>query len=277
MAEPVNTMRDDLHIGIIGGGAMAEAIIAGLTASGAVAARHISVSEHKAARCETLARIYGIHAAVGAERFLPHIDVLILAVKPAAAPAAMRETAGHLRAGACVLSIVAGLTIAALEEAYPEHPVVRAMPNTPLAVGAGMSAYACGRYAGAEERDRAALLLGAAGRAAEVDETALDAVTGLSGSGPAYAFLVIEALVEGGVAAGLGRETATLLAAQTVLGAAQMVLAGKASPADLRAAVTSPAGTTAAGLRVMERRNVRSALIEAVIAATERSRALGRS
>ena len=269
-------MRDDIQIGIIGGGAMAEALIAGLLECGTIPASHISVSDHKAIRCDELTRKYGVHAQVGAESFLPRIDVLILAVKPAAAAAATRETRELLRADAAVLSIVAGLTIAALEEGYPDHPVVRAMPNTPLAVGAGMSAYACGAYADDGVSAIAELLLGASGRTVRVHESDLDAVTGLSGSGPAYAFLMIEALIEGGVAAGLKRETASLLAAQTMLGAAQMALASAHSPADLRAAVTSPAGTTAAGLRALERAGVRSALIEAVLAAAARSKELGR-
>ena len=269
-------MRDDIQVGIIGGGAMAEALIAGLLECGTIPASHISVSDHKAIRCDELTRKYGVHAQVGAESFLPRIDVLILAVKPAAAAAAIRETRELLRADAAVLSIVAGLTIAALEEGYPDHPVVRAMPNTPLAVGAGMSAYACGTYADDGVSAIVELLLGASGRTVRVHESDLDAVTGLSGSGPAYAFLMIEALIEGGVAAGLKRETASLLAAQTMLGAAQMALASAHSPADMRAAVTSPAGTTVAGLRALERAGVRSSLIEAVLAAAERSKELGR-
>mgnify|MGYP000851361167 FL=1 len=269
-------MRDDIQIGIIGGGAMAEALIAGLTACGTIPASHINVSEHKAMRCDQLTQKYAVRAQVGAEAFLPRIAALILAVKPGVAAAAMRETAPLLRADALVLSIVAGLTIEEIEASYPNHPVVRAMPNTPLAVGAGMSAFACGTHAGVAECELAELLLGSAGRTVEVHEGELDAVTGLSGSGPAYAFLMLEALVEGGVAAGLKRETASVLAAQTILGAAQMMLVSKSSPADLRAVVTSPAGTTAAGLRVLERAGVRSGLIEAVLAATERSKELGK-
>lgn len=269
-------MRDDIQIGIIGGGAMAEALTAGMVHAGTLPPSQISVSEHKAMRCDELMHRYGVHAQVGAESFLPRISVLILAVKPAAAAAAMRETAPLLKKGALVLSIVAGLTIAEIEAAYPQHPVIRAMPNTPLAVGAGISAYARGMYADTEYAGTAEMVLGSAGRTIEVHESDLDAVTGLSGSGPAYAFLILEALVEGGVAAGLKRETASVLAAQTLLGAAQMALTAKQSPADLRAAVTSPAGTTAAGLRVMEHAGVRSALIEAVLAGAERSRELGR-
>ena len=269
-------MCEGIQIGIIGGGAMAEALIGGLVHSEVVPPSHISVSDHKAMRCDALAQRYGIHAQVGAESFVPRIDVLILAVKPAAAATAMEETAPLLKEGSLVLSIVAGLTISEIEAAYPAHPVVRAMPNTPLAVGAGMSAYACSRHADAPMRAVTEQILGAAGRTVLVQEGDLDAVTGLSGSGPAYAFLMLEALIDGGVAAGLKRETAAVLAAQTLLGAAQMVLTEKSSPADLRAAVTSPAGTTAAGLRVIERAGVRSALIEAVLAATARSGELGR-
>lgn len=268
-------MGDKQQIGIIGGGAMAEAMIAGMTAEGAVPPSHIFISEHKAARCDVLRQTYHVNAQVGAEDFLPHIDVLVLAVKPAAAAAAMRETAPYLRRGALVLSIVAGLTMAQIAAAYPRHPIIRAMPNTPLAVGAGMSAYACSGDADASARKAVDVVLGTAGRVVEVKECDLDAVTGLSGSGPAYAFLMIEALTDGGVAAGLRHDTAQVFAAQTLLGAAQMVLDG-AAPAALRAAVTSPAGTTAAGLRVMENAGVRAALIEAVLAAAERSKELGK-
>ena len=268
-------MGDKQQIGIIGGGAMAEAMIAGMTAEGAVPPSHIFISEHKAARCDVLRQTYHVNAQVGAEDFLPHIDVLVLAVKPAAAAAAMHETAPYLRRGALVLSIVAGLTMAQIAASYPRHPIIRAMPNTPLAVGAGMSAYACSGDADASARKAVDVVLGTAGRVVEVKECDLDAVTGLSGSGPAYAFLMIEALTDGGVAAGLRHDTAQVFAAQTLLGAAQMVLDG-AAPAVLRAAVTSPAGTTAAGLRVMENAGVRAALIEAVLAAAERSKELGK-
>ena len=267
-------MGDKQQIGIIGG-AMAEAMIAGMTAEGAVPPSHIFISEHKAARCDVLRQTYHVNAQVGAEDFLPRIDVLVLAVKPAAAAAAMHETAPYLRRGALVLSIVAGLTMAQIAAAYPRHPIIRAMPNTPLAVGAGMSAYACSGDADASARKAVDVVLGTAGRVVEVKECDLDAVTGLSGSGPAYAFLMIEALTDGGVAAGLRHDTAQVFAAQTLLGAAQMVLDG-AAPAALRAAVTSPAGTTAAGLRVMENAGVRAALIEAVLAAAERSKELGK-
>ena len=269
--------HENLRIGIIGGGTMAEAIVRGLLSHGGLPAAQLCVSDHKVARCEELARLYGIRTFVGAEGFLSHIDVLVLAVKPQAANRAMQETAGTLQQTACVLSVAAGLSIAQIESYYPAHPVIRVMPNTPLSVGAGNTAVAFGTQSGAPERALSARVCGAAGRTVEVHEQELDAVTGLSGSGPAYAFLVIEALADGGVAAGLRRETATLLAAQTMLGAAQMVLTAEKSPADLRAAVTSPGGTTAAGLRELERTSTRFSFMEAVLMAAERSKELGRN
>lgn len=262
-------------VGFIGGGAMAEAIVAAIT-QGTVDREDIYVSDHKAKRCEELAEHYGIHTSVGADGFARAVDVLVLAIKPQAAAKAMEEVKGRVRKDAIILSIVAGLTLSVLEKAFPEQPVVRVMPNTPLAVGAGMSAFACGTHA---DRQAAAVvqeLLASAGRAVEVSEAAMDAVTGLSGSGPAYAFLMIDALADGGVAAGLKRPAAIELAAQTLLGAAKMVLETGRHPDVLRDQVTSPAGTTIAGVRVMEQRGVRGALIDAVLAATEKSKELGK-
>ena len=198
----------------------------------------------------------------------------VLAVKPADVPAAAGAVA---RAGVeRVLSVAAGVTIATLQEALgPGVPVVRAMPNTPALVGAGAAAIAGGESAGEDDLAWAKDVLGAVGTVVRVSEPLLDAVTGLSGSGPAYVFLVAEALIEAGVLVGLPRPTAETLAIQTLLGSARLLAEGTDGPAALRAAVTSPGGTTAAGLRELERHGVRSALLEAVVAATERSRALG--
>lgn len=177
-----------------------------------------------------------------------------------------------------VLSIAAGATLARLEAALaPGTPVVRAMPNTPALVGAGAAAIAAGSAAGDGEVAWASSILGAVGTVVVVPESSLDAVTGLSGSGPAYVFLVVESLVEGGVLAGLPRDVASSLAVQTVLGSAQLLVSSSDGPEALRAAVTSPGGTTAAGLWALERGGVRAAFLEAVMAATERSRELGRS
>ena len=183
---------------------------------------------------------------------------------------------GKLKRDAVLVSIVAGLTIDSIREFFPEQKIIRVMPNTPLSVGEGMSAYALSSNTCADDAEAVRVILSSCGQAVEVKEYMLDAVTGLSGSGPAYGFLMIDALSDGGVAAGLPRATATLLAAQTLYGAAKMVLESGKHPDVLRDQVTSPAGTTIAGVRVMEQQGVRGALIDAVLAAAERSAELGR-
>jgi pyrroline-5-carboxylate reductase len=171
---------------------------------------------------------------------------------------------------------VAGLTLASLQETLGELPLVRVMPNTPLAVGAGMTAFAVNDLVDASACAAVQEIFSSGGEAIQVKEAQLDAVTGLSGSGPAYGFLVIDALADGGVAAGLRRADAIKLAAQTMLGAAQMVLKTGSHPDVLRDQVTSPAGTTIEGVRVLEKNGLRSSLIEAVVAAAEKSKALGK-
>lgn len=265
----------DKKIGFIGGGAMAEAILSGAIAKSVVQAANIFVSDHKDARCAELKEKYGINASVGANGFIGDMDIVFLAIKPQVAAKAMQEIQPRLPKEAILVSIVAGLTIASIEEYFPGQKIIRVMPNTPLSVGEGMSAYSLnGQLLSTEAKD-VSDIFSSCGQAVEVKECMLDAVTGLSGSGPAYAFLMIDALSDGGVAAGLPRSAATLLAAQTLYGAAKMVLEGK-HPDVLRDAVTSPAGTTIAGVRVMEQRGVRGALIDAVMAASERSAELGK-
>lgn len=265
------------RIGFIGGGMMASAIVAGLVERMGHNPDDIFVSDLSEERCAFLRETYHVHATVGADGFLPKIDTLVLAVKPQAAQKAMQDTAPKTSEKTVVMSIVAGLTLASLEKFFQKQPVVRVMPNTPLSVGAGMSAYALNEKAEQADVSFVEKILSACGRAVRVQESMMNAVTGLSGSGPAYGFLMIDALSDGGVMAGLPRDTATLLAAQTMLGAAQMVLATGKHPDVLRDQVTSPAGTTIAGVRVMERGGVRGALIDAVLAATERSEELGKT
>jgi pyrroline-5-carboxylate reductase len=176
-----------------------------------------------------------------------------------------------------VLSVAAGVTTAAIEAAAGHAvTVVRAMPNTPALIGVGAAAISPGSTAGEEDMAWAEEILGSVGVVVRVPEPALDAVTGLSGSGPAYVFLVAEAMVEAGVLAGLPREVAETLTFQTLVGSSRLLVDGGSPPAALRASVTSPGGTTAAGLRELERRGVRAAFLDAVTAAAERSRELGR-
>lgn len=255
---------------LMGGGRMGEALLGGLLAAGWEAADLAVVEPVPARRAELEKRFPGV--AVTPEAVAAHGAVI--AVKPADVPAALGSA---VAAGASrVLSIAAGVTLARLEEVAGEGvPVVRAMPNTPALVGAGAAAIAAGHAAGEEDLGWAESILGAVGTVVRVPEHLLDAVTGLSGSGPAYVFLVAEALAEAGVLVGLPRPTAEALVRQTLLGSARLLAESGESAEALRAGVTSPGGTTAAGLRELERHGLRSALLDAVAAATERSRQLG--
>lgn len=259
-----------LQLVIVGGGRMGEALLGGLVTAGTSPGDLGVVEPVAVRRAELEARHPGL--TTSAEP-LPG-DGAVLAVKPdtvvEAAAAAVAAGTGRL------LSIAAGVPIAAIEAVAGTVPVVRAMPNTPALVGAGASALAAGSHAGEDDLRWAEAVLDAVGIAVRVPEHLLDAVTGLSGSGPAYVFLMAEALVEAGVLVGLPRPTAAALTTQTLLGAARLLAEGDEGPEALRAAVTSPGGTTAAGLRALEARGVRSALLEAVAAAAERSAELGR-
>ena len=256
---------------IVGGGRMGEALLAGLLAAEWAGAAELAVAEKAESRRRQLE-----------ERF-PGVDVgaqavpgegAVIAVKPEDVEAACR---GVAEVGAeRVLSIAAGVRLGHLESWLgPDVPVVRAMPNTPALVGAGAAAIAAGTAASDDDLAWAEGVLAAVGAVVRVPERLLDAVTGLSGSGPAYVFLVAEALIEAGVHAGLPRDVSTTLAVQTLVGSARLLAETGETPEALRAAVTSPGGTTAAGLRALEDRGVRAALLAAVHAATERSRALG--
>lgn len=258
---------------LVGGGRMGEALLAGLLAAGWAPPEDLAVAEPVEARRKQLAqRFPGV--MVGAEPVTA--DGAVVAVKPADVEAACAAIAA---AGARrVLSVAAGVPLGRLEQALGGGvAVVRAMPNTPALVGAGAAAIAGGTAATLDDLDWAESLLAAVGTVVRVPEALLDAVTGLSGSGPAYVFLVAEALTEAGVLSGLPRDVSARLTVQTLLGAARMLVETGDTPEALRAAVTSPGGTTAAGLRALEAAGVRSAFLEAVAAATARSRQLGDS
>lgn len=256
---------------------MGTALVEGAIRSGAVAAADVTgVDPYQGAR-DQFAKATG--AAVAPDiSAMANCEVILLCTKPLDVRAALQD-ASQASAGKTllVISIAAGVTVSALELAASDNiRVIRAMPNTPALVGKGAAGYCLGSRATREDAETARLLLGAVGLAVEVPERLLDAVTGLSGSGPAYIYLVIEALADGGVCAGLPRADAIRLAAQTVLGAAAMVLETGEHPAVLKDMVTSPGGTTIAGLAELERHGLRSALIEAVGAATRRAGELGK-
>ena len=255
---------------IVGGGKMGEALLGGLIDGGWGSAEELAVVEKvEPRRAELAARFPGV--TVTDE--VVAADGAVVAVKPddVVAACGLLAAQGVRR----VLSIAAGVTIARLEEALPAGtPVIRAMPNTPALVGAGASAIAGGSAAGPDDLAWAEQVLAAVGIVVRVAEKQLDAVTGLSGSGPGYVFLVAEAMIEAGVLVGLPRDVATQLAVQTLLGSARLLETGTPA-AELRAGVTSPGGTTAAGLRRLEAAGVRAAFLDAVDAATARSRELG--
>ncbi len=258
-------------IQLVGGGQMGQALLGGLLAAGTCPADQVVVVEiDPDRRAELTGRFAGVRVT---DRPVP-AQGLIVATKPAGVAAAV---AAAVEVGVeRIVSIAAGVSTASIEAAAQvEVPVVRAMPNTPSMVGAGAAAIAGGRHAGEADLAWAESVLGAVGTVVRVPESALDAVTGLSGSGPAYVFLVAEAMIDAGVDAGLPRDTADALVRQTLLGAARLLSEGSQDPAALRAAVTSPGGTTAAGLRVLEQRATRAALIDAVAAAARRSAELG--
>ena len=250
---------------------MGEALLTGLLAAGWAEPGDLGVVEKPTERRSALsAQFPGVRITAEPEK----AEGVVVAVKPDDVEPACAAIAG---AGcARVLSIAAGVTIARLERALAgDTPVIRAMPNTPALIGAGAAAIAPGTYATDDDLAWATSILRAVGTVVTVPEQLLDAVTGLSGSGPAYVFLVVEALIEAGVLAGLPRDTSAGLATQTLLGAARLLTETGEGPEALRAAVTSPGGTTAAGLRALEHAGVRAAFLNAVMAATERSEALG--
>jgi pyrroline-5-carboxylate reductase len=261
-------------LALLGGGRMGEALVGGLIDAGWDAGS-IAVAEVDGDRRRALEeRFPGIRAAPTPGWVVADADVVVVAVKPPDVATALEQAAASLGAQTMVLSIAAGVTIATLEAAAPDRAVVRAMPNTPALVGRAATALSAGTHATETHLQLAEEILGAVGVVVRVPEPHLDAVTGLSGSGPAYVFLVAEALIEAGVLAGLPRDVADTLTRETLLGASTLLAEG-ANPEALRAAVTSPGGTTAAGLHALEEHGVRAAFLDAVRAAAARSRELG--
>lgn len=267
-----------MKFGMIGGGMMGEALISRLLAQGVYAAESVVVSDPIAARRDFLATTYGVQVtAHNAEVAIA--EVLLLAIKPQVFDAVVQGLATSLiepSTPSLVLSILAGTPLIKLEAAFPARAVIRAMPNTPATVGAGMTAIAVGRHAQPQHIEQAEQIFAAVGEVVQVPESLMDAVTGLSGSGPGYIALVVEALTDGGVAVGLPRAIAAKLAVQTVKGSAQLLQEKDLHPAVLKDQVTSPGGTTIAGIAHLEQSGLRSALIEAVKVAYRRSQELGK-
>jgi pyrroline-5-carboxylate reductase len=262
-------------LAIIGGGKMGEALVGGLTQSGWAAPDQIVVAEIHAERRAALAQAYGVGVTEDSAAAVAESEVVLLAVKPQDFDDVLGAIAPAVRTGQLVISIAAGIPIRVIEAALgPEVPVVRAMPNTPALLRAGAAAIAAGTHATAEHMKHADDVLSAVCKIVHLPERYLDAVTGVSGTGPAYVFFLAEALIEAAVGVGLPREVATELSIQTLLGSARMLAETGKHPVELREEVTSPGGTTVAAMSVLEHRGVRSAFLDAVRAATERSREL---
>ena len=270
-------MLRDKTLAILGAGMMGSALAQGLVRADVLPASGIRLFDTHAAKAERAAEELGTGAIVfpTAAAAAEGVDMVLLAVKPPVVPGLLADIAPVLSPAQLVISIAAGVRLSKMEALLPDNiPLIRTMPNTPCLVGQGATALCRGTHATPQHLDMARRLFASVGKSVEVEERLMDAVTGLSGSGPAYVYLMIEALADGGVKAGLTRDTARLLAAQTVLGAAQMVLASEDHPAQLRDNVSTPGGTTVAALAVLERAGFRIALIDAVEAAADRSREL---
>jgi pyrroline-5-carboxylate reductase len=264
-------------IAFLGAGNMAEALVKGLLRAGVASPQEIVCTDRRAERGPELIQRYGVRFGQDNAAAAREAGIVLLSVKPQAMNKLLVEIAPALDASKLVISIAAGVPIAAIERKVGHGVrIVRTMPNTPALVGAGATALAAGEHATDADLAQARALFDAVGKTVVVDEPLLDAVTGLSGSGPAYVFLVIEALSDAGVKVGLGRQQAQDLAAQTVLGSAKLLLETGEHPGRLKDQVTSPGGTAIAGLHTLEAGGLRTTLMNAVEAATRRAHELGK-
>lgn len=271
-------MPGKLTIGFLGAGKMATALAQGFIKAGLVTPRDVLASDPVEPACAAFAKATGAKTSAFNPDVVRFAKVLMLAVKPAQVLDLLGEIRPLLNDKHLLVSIAAGLPLARLQAAAGEGiRIVRVMPNTPALVGASATGYALGQWAQAEDGALAQKLFSSVGVAFQVKENLLDAVTGLSGSGPAYGYMIIEALSDGGVAAGLPRDIATRLAAQTLLGSAKMVLETDLHPGALKDMVTSPGGTTIEGVHELEKGHLRATLMNAVRAAAEKARKMGQS
>jgi len=267
-------------IGFIGGGNMAEAMIKGLLSASFIESKNVFVSEPSEAKRDTLHAEYKIKVGADNRELVKKCDIIILAVKPQIVQKVLRDIASLVGRDKLVISIAAGVPIAIMDDVLrggknKKFSIVRTMPNTPALVQEGVTAIASGKHVNKTDVKIAHRIFEAVGRTVDVEEDQLDAVTGLSGSGPAYIFMLIEALSDAGVKMGLSREVSTTLTIQTVLGSAKLARESGKHPGELKDMVTSPGGTTISGLHALEEGSLRTTLMNAVEDATLRSRELG--
>lgn len=268
---------DNIRLTAIGGGAMGEAFVAGLLRPGGpVRADNVAVVEPVPTRREALSQLYGVGTGAAMADLVPGADIVLLAVKPDQFGAVAAELRGLLAPTQLVLTLMAGIPLATVVDGLRHSATVRLMPNILCRVGAGMIVWYAAEPVTEDQRELCRRCFAAMGaELAVADEKYLDVATAISGSGPAYMFLILEAMIDAGVHLGFRRDQATILAQQTMLGAAQLIQQEPQHPAHLRNTVTSPGGTTVEGLLVLEQRGVRAALIDAVLAAYAKARKLG--
>ena len=265
-----------MKIAFIGGGTMAEAIIGGILSKGVATPEDISVGELLEERCNTLKERYGVHATSSNPEAAEGADIVVLSVKPQNLSEALSQVNAGLQQDQTILSIIAGARMSTIVEGLGHPSVIRVMPNTPAQIGEGMSLWTCSAQVRDEVRQLTGSILRTIGEEIYVsDEKYLDMATALSASGPAYVFLFIESLIDAGVHLGLPRDTARTLALQTVLGSTKLVKETGRHPAELKDMVTSPGGTTVEALLALEEGGLRASVINAVIAAYEKSVELG--
>jgi pyrroline-5-carboxylate reductase len=265
------------RVGFVGGGNMGEALIRGLLGTNLLTPDLLAATDVRAERTAQLTKQFGIIAHSDNARLVREADVVILAVKPQIMAGVLGEIAAAVTARHLLISIAAGVATATIRTALGKDArIIRVMPNTPALVLQGAAAVAKGKGLGPDDLAIAEEIFGAVGRVVVLDEELMDAVTGLSGSGPAYVAIVVESLADGGVKMGLDRATAMTLATQTVLGTAQLLLETGMHPGSLKDMVSSPGGTTIAGISALEEGGIRATFIRAVERATQRSRELGR-
>jgi len=277
MDNPTPILPDETTLGVIGAGVMGQTLVRGLLSSGTIARERIWMGERNPAACESAAGALGVPVESDYRSRVPTAGLILMCVKPGDAGTVLTALRGAgLRRETLLISILAGVSTGKLESLLgAENPVVRAMPNTPCVVGEGMTVVCRGQHASAADLERARHIFEAVGKCVAMDEVHFNAVTALSGSGPGYYFLIMEALADAGVRVGLPRQLALTLVAQTALGSARMVLESGRHPAALRDDVTTPAGCTIGGLLIMEDGRIRSVLVRAVEEAAKISGQLG--
>ena len=268
-------MLKEKKLAILGAGKIGETLLAGLLEAGVVEAANVTATAGHPQRLDELRERFQVAGTLSNAMAAEMADVVVLSVKPQTVPSVLDDVSAVLRPDQLLISVAASVSTAFIEKRLREPvPVVRAMPNTPVLVRQGMTGIAGGSHATADHLQLATSIFGAVGRTVVVDEKHMDAVTGLSASGPAYIYVIVESLAEAGVKVGLPREVATLLAAQTVVGAGSMVLETSEHPAKLKDTVTTPAGCTIDGLLELEEGGLRVTLIKAVVKATQRAKEL---